>query len=44
MCRIRVGMRAIALGMRRIGGGNEGDQGETLLIGVEMMKKKCGEG
>ena len=25
-------------------GGNEGNQRENLLIGVEMMKKKCGEG
>ena len=24
-------------------GGNEGEQGENLLIGAEAMNKKCGE-
>ena len=47
----RVGMRGIGVGMQRIrvgmwgigGGGNEGNQGANLRIGVEMMNKKCGE-
>ena len=42
---IRVGMQGIGVGMRGIGvrtreieGGNEGNQGENLRIGVELMK------
>ena len=27
------------MGMRGIGDGNEGNQGENLCIGIEMMKK-----
>ena len=44
MCGIRMEMRAIVVGMWETGDGNEGNQRENLLIGVEMMKKKCGEG
>ena len=43
-------MQGIRVGMRGTGGGNEGNQGDNLRIGVEMMdkntesdksKKKC---
>ena len=30
--------------MRGIGGGNKGNHGENLRLGVEMLNKKCGEG
>ena len=50
---IRVRMRGIMVGMMRmrgirvgvwgIGGGNKGNNGENLRIGVEMMNKKYGE-
>ena len=36
-------MRGIKVGMQEIGGGNEGNQGESLRIGAEMVNKKCGE-
>ena len=36
---IGVGMRGIRVGMREIGNRNEGNQGENLRIGVEMIKK-----
>ena len=36
-------MRGMKEGMQRIGGGNEGNQGENLRIGVKMMYKKCRE-
>ena len=41
---IGVGMRRIRVGIRKPGGGNKGNHGENLCIGVEMMNKKCGEG
>ena len=36
---IGVRIRGIRVGMREIGGENEGNQGENLRIGVEMMNK-----
>ena len=45
-------MQGIRVGMRGTGGGNEGNQGDNLRIGVEMMdkntesdknKKKCAQ-
>ena len=36
---IRVGMWGTGVGMWGIGDGNEGNQGENLCIGIEMMKK-----
>ena len=41
---IGVGIEDIGVGMGVIGCGNEGNKGENLRIGVEMMNKKCGEG
>ena len=29
--------------MRGIGGGNKGNHGENLRLGVGMLNKKCGE-
>ena len=37
-------MRRIRMGMQGIRGGNDGNQGENLRIGVEIMNEKCGEG
>ena len=39
-----MGMRGIKVGMQEIGGVNEGNQGESLRIGAEMVNKNCGEG
>ena len=36
-------MRGIKVGVWGIGGGNKGNNGENLRIGVEMMNKKYGE-
>ena len=36
-------MRGMNEGIQRIWGGNEGNQGENLRIGVEVMYKKCRE-
>ena len=41
---ITVGMRGTGVGMREIGSGNEGNQGENLRIGVELINWNCGEG
>ena len=38
------GMRGIRVGMWGIGGGNEGNKGENLVIRVELMNYYCGEG
>ena len=38
-----MGMRGIRVGVWGIGGGNKGNNGENLRIGVEMMNKKYGE-
>ena len=36
-------MMGIGVGMRGLGGGNEGNQSENLPIGAEMIHNKCGE-
>ena len=38
-----MGMRGIRIGIQGIWGGNEGNHGENLSIGEEMINKKCGE-
>ena len=43
MRRIGVGKRGMRMEITGIRVGNEGDQGENLLIGAEAMNKKCGE-
>ena len=43
MRRIGVGKRGMRMEILEIWCGNEGDQGENLLIGAEAMNKKCGE-
>lgn len=43
MRRIGVGKRGMRMEIPGIRGGNEGDQGENLLIGAEAMNKNCGE-
>ena len=40
---VRVGKRGMRMEILEIWCGNEGDQGENLLIGAEAMNKKCGE-
>ena len=37
-------MREIRVEMRGTGGGNEGNKGEILCTGVELMNYNCGEG
>ena len=44
MCRISVGMQGIRVGMQGTGGRNEGNKGDNLCIGVELMNYNCGEG
>ena len=39
-----MGMPGIRVGMREIGVRNEGNQGENLGIGVEVMNQNCGVG
>ena len=39
-----MGMRAIMLGTRRTGGGNESSKGENFRIGAELMNYNWGEG
>ena len=43
MWEMRLEMWEIRVAVREIGG-NEGNQGENLCIGVEMINKKCREG
>ena len=38
-----MGTWGIGVGMWGIGSGNEGNQGENLRIGGEIINKKCGE-
>ena len=44
MWETKVEMWGIEVGMQKIGGEIEGNQGENLRIRVEMMNKECGEG
>ena len=39
-----MGKRGIRGGMRGTGGGNEGNKGDNLRVGVELMNHNCGEG
>ena len=39
-----VEMMEIRVGMRGTGGGNEGNIGDNLCIGVKLMNYNCGEG
>ena len=43
MWEIRVKMRGIRVRVCEIGGVNEENRGENLLVVEEMMNKKCGE-
>ena len=38
-----IGMQGIRVVRWEIGSGNEGNQGDTLRIGMKYMNKKCGE-